>query len=296
MALIGARERRDMANVETDLQKKLKGKQVISIEVQSPYHVKFFYEDEVPSTQGGKIQAILYHDAYGKRDTILKAFAQIYDRSWSGTEDSSGAFHDFGDGLIYASLRGPGGGKYANISFVPQDEMHLKVTGRPVLRLKNGHEIPLGKDVRKNQENILKARTFLHQKSLEMRELVRQMQGEEGPLIDAVSAVSICPPYEQVANQGNKIDVKGAVGQAAGGFALPNNKKKERISSAKNKSIKMEKMKEELIDGVSLSAEQVAALDKIPSVEMRRMVERNQKAEMLQSISNQMMIFFAGLV
>lgn len=296
MALIGARERRDMANVETDLQKKLKGKRVFSIEVQSPTQVSFFYEDEVSDTHGGKSQVILRYDAYSKRDTALKAFAQIYDRSWSGTADSSGAFHDFGDGLIYASLRGPGGGKYANISFVPEDEMHLRVTGRPVLRLKNGHEIPLGKDVRKNQENILKARTFLHQKSLEMRELVRQMQGEEGPLIDAVSAVSICPPYEQVANQGNKIDVKGAVGQAAGGFALPNNKKKERISSAKNKSIKMEKMKEELIDGVSLSAEQVAALDKIPSVEMRRMVERNQKAEMLQSISNQMMIFFARLV
>ena len=296
MALIGARERRDMADVGTDMQKKLKGKKVISIEVQSLNFVQFFYEDEVLDTNGRKTKVILPYDAYGKRDTILNAFAQIYDRSWGGTADSSGAFHDFGDGLIYASLRGPGGGKYVHISFVPENAMYCEVTGRPVLRLKNGHEIPLGKDVRKNQENILKARTFLHQKSLEMRELVRQMQGEEGPLIDAVSAVSKCPPYEQVANQGNKIDVKGAVGQAAGGFALPNNKKKERILSAKNKSIKMEKMKEELIDGVSLSAEQVAALDKIPSVEMRRMVERNQKAEMLQSISNQMMIFFAGLV
>ena len=51
-----------------------------------------------------------------------------------------------------------------------------------------------------------------------------------------------------------------------------------------------------MIDSVSLSEAQVADLEKISSVEMRRMVERNQKAEMLQSISNQMMIFFAGLV
>lgn len=296
MALIGARERRDMANVETDLQKQLKGKPVFSIEVQSPTQVRFFYEAEVSNTQGKRDRVILHYDAYGKRDRILKEFAGIYDRSWRRPGEPSGAPHNFGDGLIYASLRGPGGGKYVLISFVPENAMYCEVTGRPVLRLKNGHEIPLVKDVRKNQENIQKAKTYFHQKSLEMRELVRQMQGEEGPLIDAVSAVSKCPPYEQVANQGNKIDVKGAGGQAAGGFALPNNKKKERISSAKNKSIKMEKMKEELIDGVSLSVEQVAALDKIPSVEMRRMVERNQKAEMLQSISNQMMIFFAGLV
>ena len=296
MALIGARERRDMANVETDLQKQLKGKQVFSIEVQSPTQVRFFYEAEASNTQGKRDRVILHYDAYGKRDRILKEFAGIYDRSWRRPGEPSGAPHNFGDGLIYASLRGPGGGKYVLISFVPENAMYCEVTGRPVLRLKNGHEIPLVKDVRKNQENIQKAKTYFHQKSLEMRELVRQMQGEEGPLIDAVSAVSKCPPYEQVANQGNKIDVKGAGGQAAGGFALPNNKKKERISSAKNKSIKMEKMKEELIDGVSLSAEQVAALNKIPSVEMRRMVERNQKAEMLQSISNQMMIFFAGLV
>lgn len=296
MALIGARERRDMANVETDLQKKLKGKQIISIEVQSPYHVKFFYEDEVPSTQGGKIQAILYHDAYGKRDTILKAFAQIYDRSWSGTADSSGAFHDFGDGLIFASLRGPGGGKYVHISFVPENAMYCEVTGRPVLRLKNGHEIPLVKDVRKNQENIQKAKTYFHQKSLEMLEVDRQMQGREAPLTDVVPPVSAFPSSEPVPNHAKKMEGKGDVEQATGALRWSSDKTRERKTAKKNKYTKMDRMKEELIDSVSLSKAQVADLEKIPSVEMRRIMERNQKEETLQRISNQMMCFFAGLV
>lgn len=296
MALIGARERRDMADVETDMEKKLKGKKVISIEVQSLNHVQLFYEDEVLDVKGRKTKVILCHDAYGKRDTTLNKFAQMYDRSWSGTVDASGSFHNFGDGLIYASLRGPGGGKYVNISFVLQNSLCCKMEGKNVLQLKNGHEVPLCKDMTKNQEKLKAAMELLHQKFLEIQDVDRQMQGEEVPLIDAMPPVSVCPPDEQVAMQEKEIEGKGVVGHAAGGSLVSSHKNKERISSARNRAVKLKRMRDELIDSVSLTESQVADLDKIPSVEMRRMVERTQKEEILQSISRQMMCFFARLV
>ena len=296
MALIGARERRDMANVETDLQKQLKGKPVFSIEVQSPTQVRFFYEAEVSNTQGKRDRVILHYDAYGKRDRILKEFAGIYDRSWRRPGEPSGAPHNFGDGLIYVSLRGPGGDKYVNIAFLRKKPLDCDSKGMPVLWLKNNHEVRLVKDTRKNLEKIEEAKALLHRKSLEIQDKERQMLGEDVPLTEASSYVSAVSSDEQPVNQEKDTEANVSFAQVDSIRNLQSKEQRKRKGSNQLKLAKIDRMKEELIDSVSLSEAQVADLEKIPSVEMRRMVERNQKAEMLQSISNQMMIFFAGLV
>lgn len=158
-----------MSNVKQDVKRMFKGKELVALEVVKQKRkvngkdrtcsmVKVTYVEKSQSISTGEvIESKHTEEVPGSKKRVLDAFADMYGQPW--LKEGSPNYdvpRDLGEGRIFASLVGLGGYKYVNVAYAR--EIFIGQDGKPFLRTSVGHDVPLSKNMERNQRNLEAAR------------------------------------------------------------------------------------------------------------------------------------------